>query len=239
MNGNGYGMDEGSSWLFAVFLVVGLGLLVLLAVRSFSARSGGEVSALAPGKASGRSTARKILDDVPRRDQRGVPRAVPPRHRPAHRGWSRGRDPGLHRDRAARVTGGMRGARSSDDASARRGRRAPRGRSAPVSGSAARADPAAGLARSAPQVDSPDVTCQRHPTSALQPRTRRLATVTALSDRGARRPATRRPTAAPLQPAARRPRSVRHLAGHDDPQRPRTRPLEGLIAAAGRRATRG
>jgi putative membrane protein len=64
MNGNGYGMDGGGSWVFAIFLLVGLGLLVLLAVRSFGAsRSGGEVSALAPGKAPGRSTARGILDE--------------------------------------------------------------------------------------------------------------------------------------------------------------------------------
>ncbi len=64
MNGNGYGMGGGGSWVYAVFLLVGLGLLVLLAVRSFGAsRSGGEVSAPAPGKAPGRSTARGILDE--------------------------------------------------------------------------------------------------------------------------------------------------------------------------------
>ena len=64
MNGNGYGMDGGGSWVFAVFLLVGLALLVLLAVRSFGAsRSGGEVSAPAPAKSPGRSVARGILDE--------------------------------------------------------------------------------------------------------------------------------------------------------------------------------
>ena len=64
MNGNGFGMDGGGSWVFAVFLVVGLGLLVLLAVRFFGAsRSGGDLRAFAPGKAPGRSTARGILDE--------------------------------------------------------------------------------------------------------------------------------------------------------------------------------
>ena len=64
MNRNGYGMDGGGSWVFAVLLLVGLGLLVLLAVRSFRAsRSGGEVGVPTPGKAPARSTARGILDE--------------------------------------------------------------------------------------------------------------------------------------------------------------------------------
>ncbi len=64
MNGNGYGMDDGWSWVFAVFLLVGLALLVLLAVRLFAgsaARS--EMVGSAGGKTPGRSAARKILDD--------------------------------------------------------------------------------------------------------------------------------------------------------------------------------
>lgn len=36
MNGNGYGMNGGESWVFAVFLLVGLGLLVLLAIRLYA-----------------------------------------------------------------------------------------------------------------------------------------------------------------------------------------------------------
>jgi putative membrane protein len=64
MNGNGYGMDGRGSWVFAIFLLVGLGLLALLAVRSFGAsRSGGELSAPEAGKAAGRSVARGILDE--------------------------------------------------------------------------------------------------------------------------------------------------------------------------------
>lgn len=63
MNDNGYGMNGGGSWVFAIFLLVGLGLLVLLAVRAFGAsRSGGELSAPAAGKGPGRSVARGILD---------------------------------------------------------------------------------------------------------------------------------------------------------------------------------
>ena len=64
MNGDGYGMDGGGSWVFAVFLLVGLGLLVLLAVRSFAgSASRGESAAPTGGKAPGRSAAREILDD--------------------------------------------------------------------------------------------------------------------------------------------------------------------------------
>lgn len=63
MYGNGYGMHNGGSWVFAILLLVGLGLLVLLAVRSFGSRSAGQGSAPASGKESERSAARGILDE--------------------------------------------------------------------------------------------------------------------------------------------------------------------------------
>ena len=64
MFGNGYGMHGGGSWIFATFLLVGLGLLVLLAVRSFGApRTRGDVPARTAEKGRGRSAARVILDD--------------------------------------------------------------------------------------------------------------------------------------------------------------------------------
>ena len=64
MIGNGYGMHGGGSLIFAIFLLVGLGLLVLLAVRSFGAsRTRGDVHAPTAQKGPGRSTARVILDD--------------------------------------------------------------------------------------------------------------------------------------------------------------------------------
>jgi putative membrane protein len=63
VDGNGYGMDGGGSWVFGIFLLVGLGLLVLFAVRSFGAsRSSGDAGAPTAGKGPGRSTARGILD---------------------------------------------------------------------------------------------------------------------------------------------------------------------------------
>ena len=64
MGGYGYGMHGGGSWVFAVFLLLGLGLLVLLVVRSYGGlRAPGDVSALTPGRAPGRSAARGILDE--------------------------------------------------------------------------------------------------------------------------------------------------------------------------------
>jgi putative membrane protein len=64
VNGNGYGMNGGGSWVFGLFLLVGLGLLVLLAVRSFGAsRSSGDGVAPTAGKGPGLSTARGILDE--------------------------------------------------------------------------------------------------------------------------------------------------------------------------------
>jgi putative membrane protein len=64
VHGNGYGMNGGGSWVFGLFLLVGLGLLLLLAVRSFGAsRSSGDVIAPTTGKGPERSTARGILDE--------------------------------------------------------------------------------------------------------------------------------------------------------------------------------
>ncbi len=64
MNGNGYGMDGAGSWVFAVLLLVGLGLLVLLAVRLYAgSASRGEMVASADLKTPGRGAARKILDE--------------------------------------------------------------------------------------------------------------------------------------------------------------------------------
>ena len=61
---NGYGMHGGESWIFATLLLVGLGLLVLLAVRLFgAARTRGDGAALTAVKGRGRSAARVILDD--------------------------------------------------------------------------------------------------------------------------------------------------------------------------------
>jgi hypothetical protein len=70
VNGDGYGMDGAWSWVVAIFLLVGLGLLVLLAVRSFGlSRSGGDLSTPTAGKASGRSIVRGILDERLARDE--------------------------------------------------------------------------------------------------------------------------------------------------------------------------
>ena len=63
MNGYGYGMHNGGSWAFAILLLVGVGLLVLLVVRSFGSRSAGEASAPTAGKEPKRSNARGILDE--------------------------------------------------------------------------------------------------------------------------------------------------------------------------------
>jgi putative membrane protein len=64
MNGNGYGMDGGGSWVFAALLLVGLGLLLLLAMRlSADPGSRGDKRARTGGKGPGRSAAREILDE--------------------------------------------------------------------------------------------------------------------------------------------------------------------------------
>lgn len=64
MNGNGYGMHNGGSWVFAIFLLVGLGLLVYLAVRSLGGASPTRDDMKPPtaGTSQARSTARGILD---------------------------------------------------------------------------------------------------------------------------------------------------------------------------------
>ena len=64
MYGNGYGMHGGGWWLFAIFLLVGLGLLVYVAVRFLGpsrTRDDAKPSTAAEGPA--RSTARGILDE--------------------------------------------------------------------------------------------------------------------------------------------------------------------------------
>ena len=64
MYGNGYGMHGGGSWLFAIFLLVGLGLLVYVVVRFLGplrTRDDAKPSTAAEGPA--RSTARGILDE--------------------------------------------------------------------------------------------------------------------------------------------------------------------------------
>ena len=64
MYGNGYGMHGGGSWLFAIFLLVGLGLLVYVVVRFLGpsrTRDDAKPSTATEGPA--RSTARGILDE--------------------------------------------------------------------------------------------------------------------------------------------------------------------------------
>ena len=64
MYGNGYGMHGGGSWVFVIFLLVGVGLLVYLAVRSFGpSQTRDDVRPPTSGTSPGRSTARGILDE--------------------------------------------------------------------------------------------------------------------------------------------------------------------------------
>ena len=64
MNVNGYGMHGGGSWVFAILLLVGVGLLIYLAVRSLGAsRARDQVRPPAADGGPARSTARGILDE--------------------------------------------------------------------------------------------------------------------------------------------------------------------------------
>lgn len=64
MYGNGYGMHGGGSWVFAIFLLVGVGLLLYLAVRSLGAsRTREHVRPPTADEGPARSTARGILDE--------------------------------------------------------------------------------------------------------------------------------------------------------------------------------